>query len=437
MKLIHAADLHLDSPLRGLARYEGAPVERIRLATREAFVNLIDLCLAETPTALLLAGDVFDGDWRDFATGLFFAGQLQRLREVNTQVVLLHGNHDAASPITRELDLPKSVHVLSATAPETVHIGDVAVHGQSFIRREVSDDLAAGYPEPVPGLLNIGLLHTALTGRPNHAPYAPTRLETLVDKGYQYWALGHVHQREVVHETPYVIFSGNLQGRHIRETGPKGATLIESDGVDVNHIQHRVLDVVRWAHVTVDVTSQREVEGVLQQAHEALASAWSDASPRLLAARVEFVGRPELYASLLHNLERFESNLRLLASDTGDIWLEKIVWSNTRVERAESRAPDHVLGDLFREVDKTVEDEEALLKFAEALDDFEQKLPSEAKSGEAAVDLKDPAYLADAVRNAAASLLPALLTETTAAPRAQTPTETATDAAANRPVPEA
>src|SRR6266511_4052139 len=101
MKFVHAADLHLDSPLRGLARYEGAPLQAIRGATRRAFENLIDLCLEEGAAFLLLAGDIFDGNWRDYSTGLFFAAQLSRLKATGIPVVLVRGNHDAESRITK------------------------------------------------------------------------------------------------------------------------------------------------------------------------------------------------------------------------------------------------------------------------------------------------------------------------------------------------
>jgi len=79
-RFIHAADIHLDSPLRGLDRYDGAPVEEIRGATRRALENLVDVCLAERVAFLLIAGDIYDGDWKDYNTGLFFHRQMSRLR---------------------------------------------------------------------------------------------------------------------------------------------------------------------------------------------------------------------------------------------------------------------------------------------------------------------------------------------------------------------
>src|SRR5688572_17676287 len=99
MKFVHAADLHIDSPLRGLERYEGAPVDVVRGATRRALENLVDLCVSEGAAFLLLAGDMFDGDWRDYGTGLYFVSQMVRLRQAQIPVYLVRGNHDAASQV--------------------------------------------------------------------------------------------------------------------------------------------------------------------------------------------------------------------------------------------------------------------------------------------------------------------------------------------------
>ena len=119
MKLVHAADIHLDSPLRGLERYEGAPVDEIRGATRRAVANLVDLCLVEAASLLLIAGDLYDGYWRDYNTGLFFAKQMARLTREGVGVVWIRGNHDAASEITKSLRLPEGVIELGASRPET------------------------------------------------------------------------------------------------------------------------------------------------------------------------------------------------------------------------------------------------------------------------------------------------------------------------------
>ena len=225
MKFVHAADLHIDSPLRGLDQYEGAPAARLRAATRRALENLVALCIDEQAAFLLLAGDVFDGSWKDFSTGLFFASQMTRLREARHP-----GRHRSRQSRRRELDHEEPARCPTTCAscrrrsprPSSSHDAGTCVHGQSFAQRAITDDLAARYPDAVRGAFNIGLLHTCLDGREGHERYAPTTLETMRAKGYDYWALGHVHAREVLSKEPWIVFPGNLQGRHAKETGIEG-----------------------------------------------------------------------------------------------------------------------------------------------------------------------------------------------------------------------
>ncbi|MFN7131055.1 MAG: exonuclease SbcCD subunit D [Myxococcales bacterium] len=252
-KFIHAADLHVDSPLVGLEAYEGAPVERIRAATRRALENLVLLATTERVQFVVLVGDVFDTDPL-YETALFFRLQMQRLADAGIRVVIIRGNHDYAGIAPRSVRLPDGVTVLAHERAETVELpGGVFVHGRSYPRHDFTEDMVAGYPAPVPNALNVGLLHTSLMGFPEHDPYAPTSPDILRAHGYQYWALGHVHKRQVwdAGGVP-IVFPGNLQGRHIRETGPKGATLVEYDGAKVVSYEHRSLDVMRWHVVEVD-----------------------------------------------------------------------------------------------------------------------------------------------------------------------------------------
>ena len=187
---------------------------------------LVGLAIEEQVDFLIFAGDLYDGDWRDYNTGLFFAKQMGRLKKKGIPVYLLHGNHDAESQITRRLELPDNVHVFGTRKPETFALDElkVALHGQSFRQRDITENLVPDYPAPVSGAFNIGVLHTGLGGMGGHENYAPCAMEDLINKGYNYWALGHVHKASVLHKKPHVVFPGNLQGRHARETGAKGAT---------------------------------------------------------------------------------------------------------------------------------------------------------------------------------------------------------------------
>jgi exonuclease SbcD len=398
MKFVHAADLHLDSPLRGLARQAFAPIERVRMASRKALVNLVELCLAEAAQLLIIAGDVYDGDWRDYSTGLFFAHQLGRLREAGVRVVMIRGNHDAASQITRNLRLPDNVHELSPNAAESLALPELGlvVHGQSFATRSVTANLAESYPARLPALLNVGLLHTSVNGRAGHEPYAPCSLADLKSKGYDYWALGHVHTREVLSETPWVVFPGNLQARHAREVGEKGATLVTFDQHGISRVEARALDLVRYAPCRLDLTSALNFDDALDRLRPQLLAALSGADGRALGLRLQLIGSTNLHGPLLAD-DAFLEQARLLAQDLGpdELWIEKLVVSTTPPSAADLRQRDGPLAELLAALEQTRHDPAALGELAAQLAELRPKLPAELREGDDGVRLDDPQYLAD------------------------------------------
>jgi DNA repair protein SbcD/Mre11 len=362
------------------------------------------MCIEERAHLLILAGDVFDGAWKDYSTGLFFVGQMTRLREAGIPVVIARGNHDAVSIVAKALRLPDNVRELSSRKPETLEIGGVAVHGQSFHQRVTSDDLATRYPRPLEGLLNIGVLHTSLDGREGHEPYAPTSLDVLAARGYDYWALGHVHAREVVSSAPYVVYPGNLQGRHARETGPKGATLITIEDRSILAIEHRSLDVVRWASLTVDVTEASDGADAVDLAASTIAAV--DAESRTLAARITFVGRSRANGALRADPTKLANELR--AAVMGDVWLEKIrVATHAALDLDRLRAEASAVGHLARRIDAMKGEPAELDVLVRALADLEKRLPAELR--EEGFSLSDPTVLRSLLEDAAELILPRLV----------------------------
>ncbi len=414
VKFVHAADLHIDSPLRGLDRYEGAPAARMRAATRRAMENLVALCIDERVAFLLLAGDVFDGSWKDFSTGLFFAAQMSRLREANIPVVIVRGNHDAASAITKSLRLPDNVRELSSKKPETLDLADAGtcVHGQSFAQRATTEDLAARYPDATRGAFNIGLLHTCLDGREGHDRYAPTTLDTLRAKGYDYWALGHVHAREVLSTEPWVVFPGNLQGRHAKETGSKGASFVTVEGGTVVSVEHRALDVVRWEHLLIDATGASDALEVVDRARDLLVKHAESSPDRLLAARVSVAGTTRANGVIRNDPDQFDAQLRAAATDAlGDaVWLEKIqLHTRSTFDLAKVREEAGAVGHLARRLAAIKDDPKELAELVALLADLDKKLPEAVREGDGALVLSDPAALRAIVEDVEQTLLPRLL----------------------------
>jgi len=336
IRFIHAADAHIDSPLKGLEAHDGAPVDVLRGATRRAFENLIQLAMDENIDFLVISGDIYDGDWRDYSTGLFFRGQMVRLRDKGIPVYLIAGNHDAASVISKKLSLPENVHVFSTRTTESMEVAGhpVVIHGRGFPNRAVPENLVLDYPAAVPYKFNIGLLHTSLTGRAGHDTYAPCSETDLRQKGYGYWALGHIHQPEVIGQDPWIVFAGNSQGRDAREAGPHGCWLVTvNDSLNVERVDWRDLDVVRWRVLEIDLAAVAEETEALDRAAQSMIHAVGEAQGRLVAARIVFTGATPLHGSLHRETHRWRAELLARSQDQGQdaIWIERIKVSTSPV----------------------------------------------------------------------------------------------------------
>ncbi len=369
MKILHAADLHIDSPMGSLDAYEGAPVEQMRSSTRRAVDNLVELAVGEGVDVVTIGGDVFDGQWRDVNTGLWWNRRLDRLVAEGIEVYVVHGNHDAESLLTQRIRPPEGVHVFASDAPTSVESkkGPLIVHGQSYRDRVVSDDLAAGYPNAVPGLVNLGLLHTSLDGRPGHATYAPCTLDTLRAKGYACWALGHVHERECREiDGTYVLFPGNTQGRSVREVGPRSVTILETDDTRIVSEQEVAVDVVRWARLEVDVTELASEDELCEAALGAIAAARREAG-RPLAVRLELRGTGPLHRVLAERQAGIRATLiARLSSTEGDVWLEKLV-DGTRLERTVGMAETAAVTAVRRRLQEALDDDQTARSLAGVL----------------------------------------------------------------------
>ena len=348
---IHAADIHLDSPLSGLSAYEGAPVELLRSAPRAAFSNLIDEAIRERVDFMVIAGDLYDGAWKDFNTGLFFSGEMGRLKRDEIPVFIAHGNHDAESELTKQLTLPDNVTVFSTRKAESKpleHLG-VVLHGQSFRDAKTEENLAVAYPPAVPDCFNIGVLHTAVEGHAEHAPYAPCSLSDLTDKGYDYWALGHVHEYKILSEDPLVVFPGNLQGRHIRETGPRGALLVTVEN-NKPTVERLFVDTVRWHRIEIDAGPAHSLQDVVRLARNRLETLLREsADGRPLATRVIFTGRSRAHGELFGLETQLRQEILAVANALGDneLWIEKVILdTKPELDAAAIEARSDAIADL-------------------------------------------------------------------------------------------
>jgi DNA repair exonuclease SbcCD nuclease subunit len=414
MKFIHAADLHIDSPLVGLCCYEGAPAERLREATRRALENLVDLAIEEKVALVILAGDLFDGKWRNMQTGLFTARQFRRLGDAQIRVYLVRGNHDAESQVRQAVTWPDNVQEFPVRKADTFRIDDlgIALHGRGFAQLEVTDDPVPDYPPPVNGMFNIGVLHTNVDGSEEHPRYAPTTREALQTKGYDYWALGHIHKRCAVAERPYIGYSGNTQGRHVRETGAKGCLLVSVEDRQLAGVEFRPTDVVRWYWPEIILTAQDGLPELYAAVREQLERCQAESDGRFSAVRLTIAGRCPAHNALLDGATRAEAiaEIRNQANELDEeVWVEEIRFDTSpAVDLEKLRASGDLLGELLRQIDGVANDGDTLAALGrDHLAVLEQSRPGLLE--QAGVKLQDPENLRSWLRQAEGLLVGHLL----------------------------
>ncbi len=359
LRFIHAADLHLDSPFRGL-RTEAPPHVAVAMqrATFEAYENIIGLCVREQVDALLVAGDVYDGADRSLRAQLKFVDGLNRLDAAGIRSFICHGNHDPLDGWEAQLDLPpRCVRFGPEVTGEPVFPEEperATVYGISYPTREVRQNLSPRFAEAVAGPgFNIGLLHANVGGNSDHDSYAPCSVIDLADTSINYWALGHVHTRQVLRpERPTVVYPGNPQGRHPGETSARGVYLVEVDDYGAVSLDFHPVDVVRWERLEVPIAGLETQQELLDAVDDAIAVCTDASGGRPVVYRLMFTGRGPLHlwlrrpgtaADLLEQI-----NSQNAFADRW-LWCERIQTDTASlVDRERAAGREDFVGDLAR-----------------------------------------------------------------------------------------
>ncbi|WP_077961573.1 metallophosphoesterase family protein [Ensifer adhaerens] len=339
-RFVHTADLHLDSPLRSLALRNADLAEIVRGASRQAMVKIVDLCIAEEVDALLIAGDLYDGSQTSMNTALFLGRELRRLDEHGIRVFIIRGNHDAQSQVTNELTLPPSAHVFKgrakAVVAKTLASGrDVCVHGVSFASPHAPESLLPAFQPPVPGAVNIGMLHTSLAGAAGHDLYAPCSVADLAAHGFDYWALGHIHQRQVHATGPFVVMAGMPQGRDINEVGVKSVSLVTIDDDGHVSLAERPIGIASFERLRVDLTGLTEWRDMLDAVRQALSRTCGEISAQNVILRLMLAGTTPLAWRLRRDADLLRAEIDNIAAGIAGCWIEKVelTCGNVRAEK--------------------------------------------------------------------------------------------------------
>lgn len=406
-RFVHAADIHLDSPLRSLALRDPALADLIGNATRRAFIGVVDLCLDEQVDALLLSGDLYDGEQTSMKTARFLADQIRKLHEASIQVFVIRGNHDALSRITRELTFPDTVTIFGSRAAAVMVERErgaipVAIHGISFAQPHAPDSLLVRFRPPVEGAVNIGLLHTSLGGSPGHDPYAPCEMAELQRAGFRYWALGHIHKRATADGAATVVMPGIPQGRDINEAGAKSVTLATVTDDGSIQLEERLTSVAQFERVTVELGGVEEWKAMVGALGRALGQVRDAVASEHLVARLHLTGATTLAWRLRRDLDLLRTEAENQAAALGKSWIDKVE-VDCRVPGTipEAAAPAEAdpLEELRRLMGEVTQDDAYRAEIAAIAEELRTQLPAECRSLLGADAEAFAANLAEAARD--------------------------------------
>lgn len=324
IRILHTADVHLDSPLRSLALRNPALQDMVETATRTAFSRIVETAVTEKVAALLIAGDLFDGAARSARTAAFLMGAFERLGQAGIRVFYIKGNHDAENPVTGVMDFPAHVHVFDGRGGKVALGDEIWIHGVSFKERTAPESLLPKFGAPVAGAVNIAMLHTSLAGAEGHDVYAPCTISELSALGFDYWALGHVHKRQVHGTAPWIVMPGTPQGRDIGEPGARTATLLEIDGGAIT-TREVPTAAVAFHHCVADVAGVTHDEALAAAIRAALRATAAVCGATNGIVRLFLRGETPRHWQILRDRDIWHQRASDLAEETGTLWLEKLV----------------------------------------------------------------------------------------------------------------
>jgi exonuclease SbcD len=367
LTFIHTADLHLGSPLTGIRARDEAVAEKLTHASYHAFDRIVDLAIMEEVDFVLIAGDLYDSQRQQIYDQLTLLHALERLNDNGIPVYISCGNHDPQSVWSQSIKWPKNVHIMRDDEPEVVFFekdGEkkAAIVGMSYPRPSVWENLAATFPEKETNWpFTIGLLHGTLgSSTSEHVSYAPCSEEDLATRGYDYWALGHIHKPAVVRQAdPAIVYPGIPQGRDIGESGPRGCyhVTVRADGT----IEPTFVETAEicWEAATLSIDGIDTLDELDTEINEALEEIQERDAGRFACCRITLTGRGEVH----HDLRKEGAAEDLAASfreEGSEMYLDRIIDHTAMpIDREVLARREDLIGDILRISDTLQQNPEA------------------------------------------------------------------------------
>jgi DNA repair exonuclease SbcCD nuclease subunit len=378
---IHTADLHLDSPFKGISEVSEEISLELADATFKSFNRIIDLCIEKQVDFILIAGDIYDGADRSLRAQLRFRDGLKRLSDAGIKAYIVHGNHDPLDGWSANLEWPENVHIFNGKSVEEVSFEkdgeEIAqIYGISFHNREMKANLTNKFPtisQTKKALFTIGMLHCNVGTNTGHEPYAPCTLHDLITRNFDYWALGHVHKKAIVNDdNPLVIYPGNPQGLHPKETGARGCFLVNVDESGEPTAEFIEVDSIRWFVEALSIDSLCTEQELISQIHNCIEKIWKEAEGRSSVCRIILTGRSVLHSSIARKgvLDDILKDIR--EDEEGGkqfVWIESIEDNtNPEIDRKSLLEREDFIGDLVKLFEEFSHDETKIAELRESLE---------------------------------------------------------------------
>ncbi|WP_449539298.1 metallophosphoesterase family protein [Ferdinandcohnia sp. Marseille-Q9671] len=366
LSFLHIADLHLDSPFLGLSNLPSEIFKRVQESTFTSFAGLIDIAIEKKVDFVVIAGDIFDGEDRSLRAQSRFRREMERLQEHQIKAFVIHGNHDHLGGTWPQFEWPSNVHVFTSENVDAIPYqknGELLayIYGFSYGRRAVLENKTPFYCKKEGALFHIGLLHGSKEGENAHSRYAPFLLSELQQKGFDYWALGHIHTREILSQDPPIIYPGNIQGRHRKETGDKGGYVVKLSNAGTTYTFVSTADLI-WEHTTLDVTGLDTFDKLVDQTLSHMDMLRNDNKGLFLT--IEYNGTGPLH-EMLQEKTMQEDLLSLLNEEIvgrNFVYIVDIkVNTNLKIEREKLKQDSHFIGDLLENMEVYQGFDDALL----------------------------------------------------------------------------
>ncbi|MBT2640684.1 DNA repair exonuclease [Bacillus sp. ISL-41] len=356
VKFLHTADLHLDSPMVGLRHLPKSIFHRLQESTFTALKNITDAAIKHEVDFVIIAGDLFDGEDRSIRAQAVLRNEMEKLADKGIMVYAIHGNHDHLGAKSLTLDFPENVHFFSEQVEKVDYRKDdgtlVHLYGFSYPERHVMERWIEKYQKVDGADFHVGLLHGHFEGVSDHGKYAPFRLSELIEKDYDYWALGHIHKKAFLSQQPYVVYPGNPQGRNRKELGEKGAYIVSLSEAGSKVSFFDTADVI-WDEAVIDGRNLLSFNALYEKCLDAIDGKRREGKGVLLSIKIE--GLNSGLSDVMGKIENGELLELLQESEKEEgsfVWVHRLKFTE---DIAVDRAGLIKQSDFYEELFSTIE----------------------------------------------------------------------------------